>query len=211
MKRRDKHQWAKERHNDQYFIKAKKEGYRARSAYKLIEIQEKFSIIPKNGNILDLGCAPGAWLQVIQKNLKSGEIYGIDLLDITPISGVISVNFLKADIFSKEAEEFLEGKIFDCIVCDIAPNFSGHKDIDHLKSMNISEEILIYLPKKLKLGGNFCIKLFDGALIQEYVKNVKQSFESVKFFKPKSSHLESNEFYLVGQRLKKENRERIEE
>ncbi|WP_342262091.1 RlmE family RNA methyltransferase [Alphaproteobacteria bacterium endosymbiont of Tiliacea citrago] len=193
MKRRDKHQWMKDRMKDPFFLKAKKEGYRARSAYKLIEIQEKFNIIPKTGNVLDLGCAPGAWIQVLQKFSKA-SLFGIDLLEIAPIS---NLNFLKGDIFSEEANNFLQNKKFNLILSDIAPNCCGNKRQDHLKIMALADRVLEFVLNYLEESGNFCIKIFDGSDVTEYIASTRTFFKSVKFFKPKSSSKESNEFYLV--------------
>lgn len=193
MKRKDKHQWMLDRMNEPYFIKAKKEGYRARSAYKLIEIQEKFHIIPNFGNILDLGCAPGAWLQVLNKFTKA-DVYGIDLLEIIPIT---SVNFLQGDVFSNEAEGFIKNKKFNLILSDIAPNCSGIKEHDHLSIMNLVERVFEFVTLYLSDAGNFCVKIFDGRDVPEFIKTVRPYFKTVKFFKPKSSSRESNEFYLI--------------
>lgn len=199
MKRRDKHQWMLDRINDPYFIKAKKDGFRARSAYKLIEIHEKFCIIPEIGYILDLGCAPGAWLQVLKQN-TTANLIGIDLLNIEPLN---DVEFLKGDIFSEEVAIYLSDKKFHLILSDIAPNCMGVKNIDHLKIMSLADRVLIFIKKYLNENGNFCIKLFDGKEVPEYIKSVRYLFKSVRIFKPKSSTPESNEIYLVCKEYKK--------
>jgi len=195
MKRRDPHQWVKTRQQDQFFIKAKQEGYRARSAYKLIEIHEKYKIV--HGHILDLGAAPGAWLQVAKKLGAQPE--GIDLLEIQPI---YSVRTLKADIFSQETKEFIGNNIYDTILCDIAPNCSGQKEHDHLVLMNIVYEVLQLSEQHLKNGGNICIKIFDGATFNEFFAKFKECFEKSYRFKPKASCNDSVEFYLIGCGLK---------
>jgi 23S rRNA (uridine2552-2'-O)-methyltransferase len=198
MKRRDPHQWAKERQKDPFFIKAKQEGYRARSAYKLIEMDEKFSLIPKSGNVLDLGAAPGAWLQVIRKKSPKLRVFGIDLLEIQPIA---DVEFLQANIFSPECESFLEGIIFQSIFCDISPNLSGMREQDHLKTIHIAEHVFEFLQPRLAENGVFCLKLFDGSGIKEYVESLRKFFASIKFFKPKASNADSAELYLVCKRV----------
>lgn len=193
MKRKDKHQWMLDRMNDPYFIQAKKDGYRARSAYKLLEIHKKFNIIPKVGTVLDLGCAPGAWLQVLNE-ISNAVLVGIDLLNIAPVA---NTQFLQADIFSPEAEEFLLQKKFDLILSDIAPNCSGNKEHDHLRIMALAERVLELVAAILKPGAAFCIKIFDGRDTLEFLKLLRSAFERVKFFKPLSSSRESNEFYYV--------------
>lgn len=192
MKRRDPHQWNKERNREQYFVQAKKEGYRARSAYKLIEIHEKYKIV--NGNILDLGCAPGAWLQVAKK--LGANVEGIDLLKTQPIKDVVT---LKADIFSNEASEFLANKNYDAILCDIAPNCSGERKNDHLLLINIAYKVLELALVHLKTDGSMCIKIFDGMAFNEFFAKFKGCFKKVYRFKPRSSLLDNSEFYIIGQ------------
>jgi 23S rRNA (uridine2552-2'-O)-methyltransferase len=191
MKRRDPHQWQKERNRDKYFIQAKKEGYRARSAYKLLEINQKYSII--HGNVLDLGAAPGAWLQVA-KNLGA-QVEGIDLLEIKEMAGVVT---LKADIFSQEAAEFLKNKQYDALLCDIAPNCCGEKTTDHLILINIAYKVLELSLMHLKPSGSICIKIFDGAGFKDFFAKFHTYFKEVYRFKPASSFLDSNEFYIIG-------------
>lgn len=193
MKRRDKHQWMLDRINDPYFIQAKKEGYRARSAYKLLEIQKAFSVIPKMGNILDLGCAPGAWLQVLTKTTKA-KVYGVDLLSIEPVMGA---EFMQGNIFDEDVESFLSAIRFDLILSDIAPNCMGVKDIDHFRIMSLAKRTFELVRKFIKVDGHFCIKLFDGCELNEYRNLMRRYFKSSKIFKPKASYLGSNELYLV--------------
>lgn len=197
MKRRDPHQWFKTRARDEFFVKAKKDGYRARSAYKLIEINEKHNLVKKNDKVLDLGCAPGAWLQVLSK--LTDFIDGIDLLKIENFP---KARFLQADIFSKEATDFYS-KNYDVILSDIAPNTSGNKDSDHYDLINLAEFTLheVVIPY-LKKGGSFCIKIFDGADSNNYYKELRNYFEVVKRVKPKASHNESSEFYFLAQKFK---------
>ncbi len=191
MKRRDPHQWMKTRLNDPFFVKAKQEGYRARSAYKLIEIHQKYNII--RGNVLDLGAAPGAWLQVIKR--FGANVEGIDLLAIQPIHGVRT---LKADIFSQETKDFIGNTVYDTILSDIAPNCTSQRELNHLLLMNIANEVLALALTHLKPGGNICIKIFDGAAFIEFLANFKKHFQKVYRFKPKASCLDNSEFYLIG-------------
>lgn len=192
MKRRDPHQWLKERERDIYFIKAKKEGYRARSAYKLIEIHEKYGIV--RGQILDLGAAPGAWLQVALK-IGTKSIEGIDLLEIEHINGVKT---LKADVFAKETTDFLANKKYDTILCDIAPNMTGQRAHDHLAQINIAYKALELSKQHLKHDGSLCLKMFDGAALNEFLSVIKQDFNKIHRFKPKTSNIDSSEFYLIA-------------
>jgi len=199
MKRRDPHQWVKERGRDEYFIKAKREGYRARSCYKLIEIQGKFNLIRSTSNVLDLGAAPGAWLQVCRK-LTRGIVSGIDLLEI---ESIYNVETLQADIFDDKTKEFVEGKSFDVILSDIAPNCSGKKEHDHITLVNLVRKVLELSATHLVEGGSMCAKIFDGFCVPELIEEWKIFFEDVKRFKPKSSKLDNSEFYLIGLGFKK--------
>lgn len=196
MKRRNPNQWAKERAKDEYVIKANKDGYRARSAYKLLEINKKTNLIRKNSSVLDLGAAPGSWLQVTKK-LTQGKIIGIDLLEIKPIKGV---EFFKGDIASQECEEFLDWQIqkIDVILSDMAPNTSGNKSIDHLQIMNLAEIALEIAEKKLAKGGNLCIKIFEGKDLNDFVLALRKRFEKVLRIKPNASRPESPELYLIS-------------
>ena len=193
MKRRNNHSWIKDRVKEFYFQKAKKEGFKARSAYKLIQIDEKFNVIPTTGKILDLGCSPGAWLQVIQKKSKA-DIYGIDLINCD----ISNINFLKTDVKSDEAKTFLKNLEFDSILCDIASNTTGDKSADHYKLIQllsfISDEIVI---PSLKANGIFVCKIFDGPDLNLFIKQMKMHYKKVKQFKPASSMLESCEKYLI--------------
>ncbi len=193
MKRIDKHQWMKSRIRDEFFIKAKLEGYKARSAYKLKEIIEKFNLIKKNDCVADLGAAPGAWIQVTEDYTQN--IYALDLLNLSLTN--FSGKFLKCDIFSKEAENFLNNIAFDVILSDIAPNCCGNSVDDHLAVMDIVFKVVELSLKHLKKNGNLCMKIFDGYLFKNFFQEIKQSFKTVKIFKPKASLNESNEFYLI--------------
>lgn len=194
MKRRDPHQWTKERHRDKFFQQAKQDGYRARSCYKLIELQEKLKLIHPKSNVLDLGAAPGAWLQVIKK-LTKGVIKGIDLLPIEPMD---NVQTLQADIFSQEASQFLSEDVYDVILSDMAPNCSGQQKHNHLVIMNLVYKVLELSCKHLKEGGSMCVKIFDGSQLPEFVKEWRKVFKVTKRIKPKASANDSNEFYLIG-------------
>ncbi len=181
----------RDRANDEYFIKAKKDGYRARSAYKLIEMQEKFGVIKKNGLVLDLGAAPGAWIQVASKFTNH-----IDAIDLLYIETLPNVRTLRANIFSPEARAFMDKK-YDTILSDMAPNTSGERSHDHLAIMGLAEEVVHICIDHLQLGGSLCVKVFDGSEVIAFTKLLRERFDLVKRFKPRSSHSESPEFYFV--------------
>jgi 23S rRNA (uridine2552-2'-O)-methyltransferase len=194
--------WLNRHLNDEYYLKSKTDGYRSRSSFKLIQINDRFDIFTKNfQNILDLGSAPGGWLQVAKKltNNKS-KIMGIDKLQIDEIEGV---RFLQKDIFDNETQEniynYFEGKI-DIIMSDMSPNTTGNKSVDHLKIVSLIETVISISENHLKKNGHFICKIFQGGAQGELVKKLNLIFESIKYFKPKASRLESPETYIVGKK-----------
>lgn len=192
--------------HDPYFKKAKAEGYLARSAYKLIEIQERKRLIPKGGRVLDLGCAPGAWLQVASELTgPSGTIVGIDL---KPVEHAMppNVHSIVGDIYETPAETFLQftgGKPFDAVVSDMAPNTTGHGD--HFLSVRLCDRVLDLLESSssagtplLKPGGALAMKVFEGEAYMDLVKRTAGLFAEAKGFKPKASREVSREMYVVA-------------
>lgn len=202
--------WLERHLNDEYTTRAKVLGYRARSAFKLIEIQEKFDIFNKGKKVLknrggkiervlDLGCAPGSWSQVILEYTKA-EVIGIDLLNTEPLKGL---KFFKGDFTQEETRNFLlKEEKFDLIISDIAPNTSGNKSLDSLTLLNIIEQTRDFIEKFLNPEGCFVCKVFQGGAAGELLLEFKRRFEFVKHFKPKSSRKESSEFYLICLKFK---------
>jgi 23S rRNA (uridine2552-2'-O)-methyltransferase len=160
-------------------------------------ILDKFKKIRPKQGILDIGAAPGSWLQVISKKFPHNNIVAVDLLDIEPFD---NVSIIKCDIYldSTQQQIFEHSNMFDLVLCDIAPNTIGHSATDHLRLMDIAENVLELSLKCLNKDGTYIIKLFDGALKQQYQKNIQAFFDKVSFFKPKSSRKESKEIYLIA-------------
>ena len=186
--------------NDEFFLKSKREGYRSRSSFKLIQINEKFKIFNKNTkNILDLGSAPGGWLQVVKKHSNSKcKILGVDILSIEKIE---NVSFLKGDVFEKNnVNNFFFNDPLDIILSDMSPNTSGNRSIDHLKIISLTESVLEIAEKLLKRDGFFICKIFQGGAQGELIKKISNIFKSIKYFKPKASRKESPETYIVGKK-----------
>jgi 23S rRNA (uridine2552-2'-O)-methyltransferase len=182
---------------DEFFDKAKREGYVARSAYKLLQIQEAKKILRKGGRALDLGCAPGGWLQAGAKIVgKKGEIVGVD---ITPITSPMPPNTrsITGDAFGLTDETLDElGAPFDCVLSDMAPSTTGHGD--HELSVRLCRRVLEILPRALKPGGSMAIKVFEGAEYPELLRDCKALFKNCKGYKPKASRDVSVEMYIVG-------------
>ena len=186
---------------DFFYKKAKDEGYRSRAAYKLIEIQKNFKIFKPTDNVLDLGCAPGGWIQIVSQYVK-GKIVGIDLLEVKPFKNK-NIIILKGDIESTDIMSALPVKEFDVIISDMAPNTSGIKHADYYKSFELCKSAFKIAEKHLKKGGNFVVKIFQGNEFTQFYKELKKYFSSVKIFKPKSSRGTSAETYIVAKNFQR--------
>ena len=183
---------------DYYFQKAKKEGLRARSSYKLIEIAKKYQLIRKNDSVLDIGCAPGSWLQIIKK-MSRGRIIGVDIVSIKPIDGI---EFIQGSIEDKEIQNQLKGK-FDVILSDIAPKTTGVKERDQVISYILSRESFLIAKKLLNINGNFLVKTFQSQETEDLVKEMQPFFIFIKRYVPESTRQGSKEIYIVATGYKK--------
>ncbi|ULJ70142.1 23S rRNA (uridine(2552)-2'-O)-methyltransferase RlmE [Wielerella bovis] len=192
--------WMHEHVNDPYVKRAQKDGYRARAAYKLLEINEKDKLI-KNGTVLaDLGSAPGSWSQIAAKLVgKQGKVFALDILPMDALDGVefIQGDFREDDVLAK-FEELLGNRPLDLVICDMAPNMSGNGTIDQARSFYLCELALDFANNHLKTGGNFLVKVFQGTGYQEYMAAMREVFTSVQTRKPDASRNRSNEIYLLG-------------
>jgi 23S rRNA (uridine2552-2'-O)-methyltransferase len=185
---------------DHYYWKAKDEGYRARSAYKLLQMNERFHIIKKGDSIVDLGAAPGGWLQVARQ-LSMGRVVGVDLEPIEPIPGVVTI---QADITKETTANLVKealGGDADVVICDAAPNLSGTWDVDHARSVDLARSALAMAKRLLRPGGNFLVKVFQGDMFIEFLSEVRREFSSVSAHSPQASRKESAEMYIVAKKL----------
>jgi 23S rRNA (uridine2552-2'-O)-methyltransferase len=179
---------------------AKKQGYRARSSYKLKQIQKKYHIIRSGDKVLDLGAAPGGWSQVAYEYVGDyGLIIGVDLSHIQSIEGII---FLQNDVTDESTIEkirvCLDYKKVDVILSDMAPNISGNYSMDQAKSIFLAETTLFVAEKILCPGGNFVCKVFMGEDFEELLNKIKNYFKTVKCFSPNASRKSSSETYIIG-------------
>lgn len=186
--------------NDPYVKLAQKEGYRARAAYKLMEIDDKDRLIKPGMTIVDLGSAPGSWSQVAVQRLKGqGKVIALDILDMQPIAGV---TFIQGDFREESVLRLLEDKLnktqVDLVIADMAPNISGIKDVDQAGAAYLTELALDFSKDWLKPSGNFLVKVFIGAGFEEILQNMRQLFDKVVTRKPKASRDRSSEVYLLG-------------
>ncbi len=183
---------------DQYRRLAKDQGYRARSAYKLLQINRSYNVLKKGDKVVDLGCAPGGWLQVAVKEVRpSGKVIGIDLKPVTPVVDAIILqgSIEDSNVLSK-IEEILGSKA-DVVLSDLAPNVSGVWDIDHAKQISLSTIALQFTQRLLRIGGRSVFKVFEGDMLKEFRSELDRNFGKVFLSKPSASRQESSELYII--------------
>ena len=194
--------WVNKQRRDTYVRQSKIDGYRARSAYKLIEIDEKFKIFKGGLSIIDIGAAPGSWSQYASKVVKNGKIISIDLKEMEPIFNTVQI---KGDFTEKETQEeikiLLTDKI-DVVMSDMAVNTTGIKNIDSIQTGELCKEAMIFSKDILSRQGFFISKIFMGGSFNEIIELGKKIFKDVKVFKPKSSRKDSKESFIVCKNLR---------
>lgn len=196
--------WMQEHVNDPYVKMAQKDGYRARAAYKLIEIDDRDKLIKPGMTVVDLGSTPGSWSQVVVQRLKGqGRIIALDILDMHPIARVefIQGDFREESVL-RQLEQSLNNQQVDLVIADMAPNISGVKDVDQAGAAYLTELALEFSQDWLKPGGNFLVKVFVGSGFEEIMQAMRQQFEKVVTRKPKASRDRSSEVYLLGLKRK---------
>lgn len=204
--------WLNNHVNDPYVQAAKRDGYRARAAYKLKEIDEALKLIRPGDIVVDLGCAPGAWSQYLRRKLApqgaaTGNLDGaIIALDLLPMEPIDSVQYIQGD-FREDAvlaqlEDAVQGRPVDVVVSDMAPNLSGNSITDGARIAHLIELAVDFSTHHLKPDGSLVVKLFHGSGYEELVGLFRQTFRTVKTFKPKSSRIRSSETFLIGMGLK---------
>lgn len=190
--------WKEERKRDFYYREAKRLGYRARSAFKLIEIQKKFGIIKKGDLVIDLGASPGGWSQVALKYCNN-RVIGIDILPVRRLDGL---TFIKGDVTSddtkKRVKEELGEEKADVVLSDLSPNLSGNRYLDQARSFWLCMKALEYADEFLREGGRFVCKGFEGSDLNGFLKEVKRRFRVVRKFSPKASKKRSREVYIIA-------------
>src|SRR5882762_2104179 len=196
--------WLKRHVSDPYVHRARAEGYRSRSAYKLIEIAKRDRLARTGDHVVDLGAAPGGWSQALVERVgRSGRVIAVDLLEIAPIPGVTVVRGdFREETVLRRLEDALEGRKVDLVVSDMAPNLSGVRATDQARSIHLCELALAFAKDHLKPRGAFLVKVFQGSGYPEFLAAMRRAFVSVASRKPGASRGESKEMYLVGKRLK---------
>ena len=191
--------WLERQLNDPYVARAKREGYRSRAAFKLIEIDDKYKILKPGQRIVDLGAAPGGWSQIAAKKVgPKGKVVGIDLLPIDPMAGV---EFIQLDFLDESAPakliEMLGGPA-DVVMSDMAANTTGHKKTDHLRIIGLAEAAIYFAREILAPGGAFVAKVFQGGTENQLLADLKRDFAVVRHVKPAASRADSAELYVLA-------------
>lgn len=199
-------EWTRERKREYYYRKAKQEKFRSRAAFKLLQAVEKNVFIKPGDVVVDLGAAPGGWIQACHKIVGSeGFVLGVDLKPIQPIDQP-NVHTFIADVTDSQTVEQIRELLprpANTVISDISPSISGVWELDHARQIYLAKQSLQIAAHVLKPGGNFFVKVFQGDMLKEFVTEVKQHFASVKFIKPKASRSRSAELYLLGLNLRR--------
>jgi 23S rRNA (uridine2552-2'-O)-methyltransferase len=194
--------WVNKQRRDTYVRQSKVDGYRARSAYKLIEIDEKFKIFKGGISVIDIGAAPGSWSQYASKTAKSGRLVSIDLKKMEPIGNTVQIcgDFTEERI-QNEIMNYVKNKV-DVVMSDMAVNTTGIKNIDSIQTGELCKEAMFFAKNILATNGFFISKIFMGGTFNEIVAEGKKYFKEVKVFKPKSSRKDSKESFIICQKIR---------
>ncbi len=194
--------WINKQRRDTYVRQSKVDGYRARSAYKLIEIDEKFNIFESGMSVIDIGAAPGSWSQYASKKVKNGKLISIDLKEMEIIQNTIQVkgDFTQESI-QNQIKQYLIKKP-DVVISDMAVNTTGIKDLDSIQTGELCKEAMIFSRDILNKDGKFVSKIFMGSTFNEIVAEAKIIFKDVRVFKPKSSRKDSKESFIICKNLR---------
>ena len=203
-KSKSSRRWLAEHFDDQYVKMAQQQGLRARAAFKLMELDDKYHLLRKGIRVVDLGSAPGSWTQVAQRALgRSGQIIALDILPMEPLE---DVTFIEGDFTEDEPlallEQALNGQHVDLVLSDMAPNMSGMGAVDQPRAMYLAELALSFAEQWLEPGGSFVVKVFHGEGFDGFVKQCRSLFEKVRIRKPSASRPRSREVYILGHRRK---------
>jgi len=194
--------WINKQRRDTYVRQSKVDGYRARSAYKLIEIDEKFKIFKNGKSIIDIGAAPGSWSQYAAKVVRNGKIISVDLKEMEKIKNTIQI---KGDFTEMSVKDLIKKNIdtsLDIVISDMAVNTTGIKNVDSIQTGELCKQAMIFSKDVLSKNGVFVSKIFMGSTFNEIVALAKEIFREVKVFKPKSSRKDSKESFIICKNLR---------
>ena len=189
--------WLKRHTKDPFVKQSQTDEYRSRAAYKLKSINDKFGILKNITSVIDLGCAPGSWLQVLKEYKNISYIYGIDVLELKPLEGVRIYKHDIRDTVSVDKIFFDKNMKLDLVLSDIAPNITGISDVDQGNFSEIASTIEDFCKSRLKSGGTMIMKYFVGSAFNQTLNRLEKNFKKINVFKPESSKKKSNEIYLI--------------
>ena len=189
--------WLKRHTKDPFVKQSQADEYRSRAAYKLKSINDKFGILKNIRSVIDLGCAPGSWLQVLKEYKNISYIYGIDVLELKPLEGVHIYKHDIRDTVSVDKIFFDKNMKLDLVLSDIAPNITGISDVDQGNFSEIASTIEDFCKSRLKSGGTMIMKYFVGSAFNQTLNRLEKNFKKINVFKPESSKKKSNEIYLI--------------
>ena len=195
--------WRKSQSEDFFIKDSKRKGYRSRSVYKLSEIDQKFNIFRNVKTVIDIGSCPGGWSEYSIKKIRSGKLLAIDITEMDPIDGVSFIQGnIQDQILQEKLFEEIGNKKFDLIISDMSPNKTGNKVSDQYKFYNIADSILEFSQNGLMSKGMMIMKVFIGLGFEEFKSDLRENFETVKYYKPKSSRKESRETYVIAKNIR---------
>jgi len=189
--------WYTEKKQEYYYRISKQKGYRARSAFKLLQIQKKYHVLKKGDTVIDLGAAPGGWSQVTKEIIGNGKVIAVDKEKFEPLPGIL---FIKGDITKKATIDKIKQEIqngIDSVLSDLSPNISGNYSMDHAKSVWLCLYALDIAQNVLKKNGCFICKIFEGESLQEFIDEVTKRFNQIKIFSPEATRKHSSETYVI--------------
>lgn len=189
--------WLKRHTKDPFVKQSQADEYRSRAAYKLKSINDKFGILKNITSVIDLGCAPGSWLQVLKEYKNISYIYGIDVLELKPLEGVRIYKYDIRDTVLVDKIFFDKNMKLDLVLSDIAPNITGISDVDQGNFSEIASTIEDFCKSRLKSGGTMIMKYFVGSAFNQTLNRLEKNFKKINVFKPESSKKKSNEIYLI--------------
>ncbi len=196
--------WVRERQRDYYHRKAKEEKYRSRAAYKLLEAAKKYRFIKSGDIVVDLGAAPGGWMQAARKIVgEKGFVLGVDVRFIEPLN-VPNVQTVIGDITDSQMIENIKKLLprpADAVISDVSPNISGVWELDHARQIDLAQRSLLIARGIMKTRGNFFVKVFQGDMLKDFIREVKHHFGFVKLVKPKASRPKSAEIFVLGMQM----------
>jgi 23S rRNA (uridine2552-2'-O)-methyltransferase len=198
--------WVRERQRDYYYRKSKEENYRSRAAYKLLEATKKYRFIKSGNVVVDLGAAPGGWMQAARRIVgEKGFVLGVDVRFIEPL-GFPNVQTLIGDISDSQIIENIRELLprpANVVISDVSPNISGVWELDHARQIDLAQRSLLIATNIMKTRGHFFVKVFQGDMLKDFIREAKQHFGFVKLVKPKASRAKSAEIFVLGMHMKR--------